>query len=430
MGRCLEVAGGVNSNRTSVQIFDCNGTRSQQWFVTSKKEIRNVMGRCLEVAGGVNANRTKAQIFDCNGTRSQQWVVTSKKEIRNVMGRCLEVAGGVNANRTKAQIFDCNGTNSQKWRLSDSVRISDTAHGEALDLLRDLLNTEVAKVGEVDTPPEAIDDSGRKAWAQVQKRSEVKEVHDRHLNLAELTPAGTVKRQAHLNDVPQLLAALALISRDSVRIRNDVNFDPSVDALKTYLNSSTQPNYDNFQGKFTELEAGGSGDWLAMLVEVFKESRRDTQENQKYFLKRLEERNKINDAIQEYLRDLEAAARKLHEKVRRANEDDKSQQYVLVETKDFDVGPQAQAIGRNGNLITSDAANSSKKQLGKCDLNNLIKDVDMMGTRSRNEADKIKGHFQAWTEKGNQVDQQLSAVLRTMKDVRRIGVGGSDLGAT
>ncbi len=43
---------------------------------------------------------------------------------------------------------------------------------------------------------------------------------------------------------------------------------------------------------------------------------------------------------------------------------------------------------------------------------------------------KIKGHFQAWTEKGNQVDQQLSAVLRTMKDIRRIGVGGSDLGSS
>ena len=36
-------------------------------------EIRNVLGRCLDVSGGVNANRTNVQIFDCNGTRSQQW---------------------------------------------------------------------------------------------------------------------------------------------------------------------------------------------------------------------------------------------------------------------------------------------------------------------------------------------------------------------
>jgi hypothetical protein len=36
-------------------------------------EFRNVMGRCLDVAGGVNANRTNVQIFDCNRTKSPQW---------------------------------------------------------------------------------------------------------------------------------------------------------------------------------------------------------------------------------------------------------------------------------------------------------------------------------------------------------------------
>lgn len=249
-----------------------------------------------------------------------------------------------------------------------------------------------------------------KAWAQVQKRSEV-------------------KRQALLNKVPQWSAELAPTSRDSVRIRKDINFDPTVNALKTYLESPTQPNYDSFQIKFTELEAGGGGDWLAYLFEVFKEARRDVQENQKYFLKRLEERNKINDALQEYMRYLIEQTQKLNAKVRRASEDDESQRKVRVEIKDFDVGPQARVIGRNDNLIAADSVDSSA-ELGRSDLNNLIKDVDMMATRSRNEADKIKGHFQAWSEKGSQVDQQLSAVLRTMKDVRRIGVGGSDLGSS
>jgi hypothetical protein len=119
MGRCLDVAGGVNANRTNVQIFDCNGTISQQWFFTSRNEIRNIMGRCLDVAGGANANRTNVQIFDCNGTISQQWFLTPRNEIRNIMGRCLDVAGGVNANRTSVQIFDCNHTSSRGWSLID-----------------------------------------------------------------------------------------------------------------------------------------------------------------------------------------------------------------------------------------------------------------------------------------------------------------------
>jgi hypothetical protein len=121
MGHCLDVAGGVNTNRTNVQIFDCNGTASQQWSLTSGNEIRNIMGRCLDVAGGVNANRTNVQLFDCNGTISQQWFLTARNEIRNVLGRCLDVAGGVNANRTNVQIFDCNSTVSQRWTLIGST---------------------------------------------------------------------------------------------------------------------------------------------------------------------------------------------------------------------------------------------------------------------------------------------------------------------
>ena len=58
-------------------------------------------------------------------------------------------------------------------------------------------------------------------------------------------------------------------------------------------------------------------------------------------------------------------------------------------------------------------------------VSSLIEDVEQTATRARNEGQKVSGFFQGWQEKGNQVDQQLSAVLRTMKDVRRIGVGGN-----
>ncbi|MHA1547031.1 MAG: RICIN domain-containing protein [Alphaproteobacteria bacterium] len=117
LGRCLEVAGGVNANRTNVQLFDCNGSKSQQWnYVTSNKTIRdNIGGRCLDVARGVNANRTNVRMYDCNGTKSKHCTFTNRKEFRKAMGRCLEIAGGVNANRTNVQIFDCNRTKSQQW---------------------------------------------------------------------------------------------------------------------------------------------------------------------------------------------------------------------------------------------------------------------------------------------------------------------------
>ena len=46
------------------------------------------------------------------------------------------------------------------------------------------------------------------------------------------------------------------------------------------------------------------------------------------------------------------------------------------------------------------------------------------------ESDRIKGYFAGWQEKANQVDQQLTAILRILKDLMRVGVGGSDLGAS
>ena len=263
------------------------------------------------------------------------------------------------------------------------------------------------------TPSFLLPGTPTKSRAQVQKQSDVKGVYERQANPEELAPKRGVERQAYLNRVPQWFAELAPAKGDSVRIRNDSNFDPTVNALKTYLNRPAQPNYDNFQTKFAQLEANGEGDWLALLFEVFKESRRDVQENQKYWLKRLEERNKINDALQEYMGQLNEQSRKLNEKVRGASGDD-GKQKVRVEIRRFD----------------TPAAAKSSAELGRSELNDLIKEVDAKAQRSRNETDKIKGFFDAWSEKASQVDQQLTSILRTMKDVRRIGVGGSDLGSS
>ena len=72
------------------------------------------------------------------------------------------------------------------------------------------------------------------------------------------------------------------------------------------------------------------------------------------------------------------------------------------------------------------------QRLGGCcqEWEERANQVDQLTTQAINEADKIKTFFQGWQEKGNQIDQQLASVLRTMKDVRRIGVGGSDLGSS
>jgi hypothetical protein len=118
MGYCLDV---VNNN---VQLADCNERQTKRWFGATNREeakleyhsISDYDGRCLDVSGAINKNRTNIQMYKCNETVAQQWKFTSKGEIHNKMGKCLEVSGGVNKIGTNIQLYDCNSTKSQFWK--------------------------------------------------------------------------------------------------------------------------------------------------------------------------------------------------------------------------------------------------------------------------------------------------------------------------
>ena len=115
-GRCLDIAGGINRNKTNIQIYACNGSKSQKWRWTKRQEIKNIMGLCLDVSGGVNADHTNIQLYQCNGSKSQQWRTISKKRIQNVMGRCLDIVNGIDANKTNVQLYHCKNVDAQQWR--------------------------------------------------------------------------------------------------------------------------------------------------------------------------------------------------------------------------------------------------------------------------------------------------------------------------
>ena len=68
-------------------------------------------------------------------------------------------------------------------------------------------------------------------------------------------------------------------------------------------------------------------------------------------------------------------------------------------------------------------------KISKSELKSILGGVTAVPTAS-DEIQEIKGFFQGWQEKANQVDQQLTSILRIMKDLDRVGVGGSDLGAS
>ncbi len=119
-GKCVDVAGDdVGTDGTAVQLWDCQQATSldQKW--TWSGQTLRTLGRCLDIAGGVNANGTKLQLATCNGGGYQNWVVDSDGSMSNpTTGRCIDSPSGATANGTRLQIYDCNGSAAQKFALA------------------------------------------------------------------------------------------------------------------------------------------------------------------------------------------------------------------------------------------------------------------------------------------------------------------------
>jgi hypothetical protein len=116
--KCLDVdAGAQYRDGAKVQVWDCNGTLQQQWFL-SGNEIRSGAGKCLDVdAGAQYKNGGRVQVWECNGTIQQQWRVF-RGEIRSGVNKCLDVPSPDQfRNGAPLQVWDCNGERQQSWRI-------------------------------------------------------------------------------------------------------------------------------------------------------------------------------------------------------------------------------------------------------------------------------------------------------------------------
>src|SRR5438105_1851888 len=75
--KCLDVYYLTLGNGGKVQLWDCNGTDLQKWYVGPGSTIRNkYTNRCLDAdyAGFINKrNGTIVQQWQCNGQNNQVW---------------------------------------------------------------------------------------------------------------------------------------------------------------------------------------------------------------------------------------------------------------------------------------------------------------------------------------------------------------------
>jgi poly(hydroxyalkanoate) depolymerase family esterase len=118
-GRCLDVPNANTTNRTQVQLWDCNGGNNQRWTRTASGELRIFGGKCLDAEGWSSAEGTRAVIWDCSGGVNQRWNVNANGTITNVFnGLCLDATGGAAANGTQIILWSCNGGSNQRWTVS------------------------------------------------------------------------------------------------------------------------------------------------------------------------------------------------------------------------------------------------------------------------------------------------------------------------
>lgn len=149
----LDIPGGSTTSGTQLQIYNQDGTGSQQWQITRQNsgfyELRNVQsGKYLDVIGASAIAGTHTQIWDGNHTCSQEWAIVANSDgsyglVSSCSGLKLDVYGNTaSTNGTPVDVWNSNGTTAQEWTLSKltSGFIPDGAYslltpaGTALDI--------------------------------------------------------------------------------------------------------------------------------------------------------------------------------------------------------------------------------------------------------------------------------------------------------
>jgi hypothetical protein len=131
--KCLDVAWGGVADGTNVQIASCNGSAAQDWKLTYDDSnpfdayytIMNPnSGKCLDLASGSQDDGANVQIYTCNGSAAQKWYLQSIPDADGdgdpalssyqfavkASGQCMDVAWAGTTDGTNVQQHYCPAT--------------------------------------------------------------------------------------------------------------------------------------------------------------------------------------------------------------------------------------------------------------------------------------------------------------------------------
>ncbi|MFJ9023679.1 DddA-like double-stranded DNA deaminase toxin [Streptomyces sp. NPDC102259] len=137
--KCLDLAGGLTTAGTPLQLYTCNGSKAQKLRIdaassaTPSTGALKVLGKCVVPKDSGTANGTPVVIADCTGATAQQWTATSTGTLKHVSsGRCLDVPSSNSADSTDLQLYTCDGSAKQAWAPDKETKYVYGGDGQRL----------------------------------------------------------------------------------------------------------------------------------------------------------------------------------------------------------------------------------------------------------------------------------------------------------
>ncbi|RXW16416.1 hypothetical protein EST38_g9446 [Candolleomyces aberdarensis] len=118
--KCVDVKGAAFENGTPVQVYDCNGSDAQSWYIkrgSTKVRVAGPHNFCLDAGDPPFHDGARVNIWECVNVEAQKWYYTDDDRIA-LEGHpfCLDLTDGKLSNDNPLQIWTCTDNNAnQVW---------------------------------------------------------------------------------------------------------------------------------------------------------------------------------------------------------------------------------------------------------------------------------------------------------------------------
>lgn len=134
--KCLDLTNGNTSDRTNIELWDCQSARAKQsWIYDVKHQVIRSgvdFNKCLDVSS--TADGSNLQIYTCNYSPGQKWLIdgiptsmptSMNQQIRfsKDTDKCVDIHAASTTNGTNIQLYHCHTSNNSQFFIFDSNRL-------------------------------------------------------------------------------------------------------------------------------------------------------------------------------------------------------------------------------------------------------------------------------------------------------------------